>query len=60
MRVNREQNSILYLVRPKGQGACHTTDGEGRSRASCYYRVIDNGRLKHAPNEPGWCKGQVR
>jgi phosphoribosyl-AMP cyclohydrolase len=53
-RVNCEQNSILYLVRPKGEGACHTTDADGRSRPSCYYRVIDEGELKHAPYRPVW------
>lgn len=53
-RVNCEQNSILYLVRPKGEGVCHTKDSDGRSRPSCYYRVIDQGELRHAPYEPGW------
>jgi len=50
-RVNCEQNSILYLVRPKGQGACHTRNENGKSRASCYYRSLDfkKGELKHAP-----------
>ena len=49
IRVNCEQNSILYRVRPKGQGPCHTKDADGKSRPSCYYRVIDNGELKHVP-----------
>ena len=41
VRVNCEQNSLLYLVRPLGQGACHTKDQiTGRSRSSCYYRRI--------------------
>ena len=53
-RVNCEQNSILYLVRPKGEGACHTRDDRGRSRPSCYYRVIENGELKHAPYAARW------
>lgn len=53
-RVNCEQNSILYLVRPKGEGVCHTKDSNGKSRPSCYYRVIDQGELRHAPYEPGW------
>ena len=26
IRVNCEQNSLLYLVRPLGKGACHTKD----------------------------------
>lgn len=48
-RVNCEQNSILYLVKPKGKGACHTRDADGHSRSSCYYRVIEDGKLRHAP-----------
>jgi phosphoribosyl-AMP cyclohydrolase len=41
--VNCEQNSILYRVRPKGKGACHTKDSRGISRTGCYYRAIKNG-----------------
>lgn len=51
-RVNCEQNSILYRVRLKGQGACHTRDDSGTSRPSCFYRVIDDGQLRHVPYEP--------
>jgi phosphoribosyl-AMP cyclohydrolase len=40
IRVNCEQNSILYLVRPKGKGACHTKDETGKPRSGCYYRSI--------------------
>jgi len=40
VRVNCEQNSLLYRVRPAGTGACHTRGADGRSRASCYYRRI--------------------
>ena len=46
IRVNCEQNSLLYLVRPLGEGACHTKDADGRSRRSCYYRRIRDGRLE--------------
>ena len=41
--VNCEKNSLLYRVRPKGKGACHTKDSNGVSRTGCYYRVIKNG-----------------
>ena len=41
VRVNCEQNSLLYIVRLRGKGACHTKDGSGESRKSCYYRRID-------------------
>jgi phosphoribosyl-AMP cyclohydrolase len=37
VRVNCEQNSLLYRVRPRG-GVCHTKDSAGKTRALCYYR----------------------
>lgn len=40
VRVNCEQNSLLYKVRPAGQGACHTKGADGRARSGCYYRRI--------------------
>lgn len=45
IRVNCEQNSLLYLVKPLGEGACHTRDNLGKARASCYYRKIQDGQL---------------
>ena len=42
IRVNCEQNSILYRVRPKGQGACHVKDENGVARKGCYYRALTN------------------
>ena len=46
VRVNCEQNSLLYLVRPEGKGACHTRDAAGNTRMSCYYRRIADGKLE--------------
>ena len=43
VRVNCEQNSLLYLVRPQGAGACHTKDSAGTARAGCYYRRVVRG-----------------
>lgn len=40
VRVNCEQNSLLYRVRPRG-GVCHTRDAAGQTRPGCYYRRID-------------------
>ncbi len=49
VRVNCEQNSVLYRVRPAGQGACHTKGADGRSRSGCYYRRIrPDGTLEKA------------
>jgi phosphoribosyl-AMP cyclohydrolase len=39
VRVNCEQNSLLYRVRPKG-GVCHTKDASGQTRKRCYYRTL--------------------
>ena len=47
IRVNCEQNSILYLVTPAGKGACHTKNKAGIARPGCYYRRLrDNGSLE--------------
>jgi len=45
VRVNCEQNSLLYLVRPRGEGACHTKGEDGKARAGCYYRRLADGQL---------------
>jgi len=45
VRVNCEQNSLLYLVRLRRGGACHTRDSKGNYRLGCYYRKIKDGRL---------------
>ena len=48
VRVNCEQNSILYKVRPAGQGACHTKE-DGKARSGCYYRRLKaDGTLEKA------------
>ena len=46
VRVNCEQNSLLYRVRPRRGGICHTKNAAGQPR-NCYYRRLDfiNGSL---------------
>lgn len=46
IRVNCEQNSLVYIVRPKRGGICHTKNAQGQPR-NCYYRKLDleTGRL---------------
>ena len=46
--VNCEQNSLLYRVRPKKVGICHTKNRAGQSR-NCYYRRLDleTGKLEN-------------
>jgi phosphoribosyl-AMP cyclohydrolase len=39
-RVNCEQNSLLYFVRPRRGGICHTRNRQGSPR-NCYYRRIN-------------------
>jgi len=40
VRVNCEQNSLLYLVRPTSTGVCHTAGPDGNKRPTCYYRSV--------------------
>lgn len=48
VRVNCEQNSLLYRVRPLVEGICHTRNRADRAR-DCFYRRIDpdSGRLEN-------------
>jgi phosphoribosyl-AMP cyclohydrolase len=48
IRVNCEQNSLLYLVRRTTGGACHTVASSGSSRPGCYYRALtEDMTLRH-------------
>ena len=40
VRINCEQNSLVFLVTPRRKGACHTKDAAGNTRVSCYYRRV--------------------
>ena len=46
--VNCEQNSLVYRVRPRRGGICHTRNASGAAR-NCYYRRLDldSWRLEH-------------
>ena len=48
VRVNDEQNALLYLVRPNGGGICHTRNLKGEAR-NCFYRKLntDTGTLEN-------------
>ncbi|MBN2625540.1 MAG: phosphoribosyl-AMP cyclohydrolase [Spirochaetales bacterium] len=48
IRVNCEQNSLLYIVRPEKGKICHTRNSKGQAR-NCYYRRLDltTGRLEN-------------
>ena len=40
VRVNCEQNSLLYVVRPRRGGICHTKNEAGEPR-NCFYRRLN-------------------
>jgi len=40
VRVNCDQNSLVYRVIPKKENACHT------NRTTCYYRKIKSNRME--------------
>ena len=46
IRINCEQNSLLYLVTPEGKGACHVKRADGNPHTSCYYRKIEGNTLR--------------
>ena len=48
IRVNCEQNSLLFRVRPRRGGICHTHNAAGDAR-DCFYRRLnlDDGALEH-------------
>jgi phosphoribosyl-AMP cyclohydrolase len=46
VRVNCEQNSLLYRVRLRGKGSCHTKNDKGEARFGCYYRRIKGDGLE--------------
>jgi len=47
VRVNCEQNSLLYRVVPEQAGVCHVRNDVGETRPGCYYReVVDAATLR--------------
>jgi phosphoribosyl-AMP cyclohydrolase len=40
IRINCEQNSLVFLVTPQGRGACHAKRPDGSPYPTCYYRRI--------------------
>jgi phosphoribosyl-AMP cyclohydrolase len=53
IRINCEQNSLVYLVTPQGKGACHAKQPDGLPYKSCYYRRIrTDGTLELVEPDP--------
>ncbi len=50
-RVNCEQNSLLYRVRPRRGAICHTKNRAGQPR-NCYYRRIRPGTMDLENTDP--------
>lgn len=42
VRVDCDQDALLYIVERLGAGACHTRDAQGNTRLSCFYRKVDS------------------
>lgn len=49
--VNCEQNSLLYKVRPKRGGICHTKNRNGEAR-NCYYRKVNLNNMELENQDP--------
>jgi phosphoribosyl-AMP cyclohydrolase len=46
IRINCEQNSLLYIVTPEGKGVCHAKKPDGIPYPTCYYRrILPDGKL---------------
>ena len=41
IRTDCDQDALIYLVTPKGEGACHTKNSQGLTRKSCFYRKLN-------------------
>lgn len=45
IRVNCEQNSLLFRVVPEGKGVCHAKKPDGSPFGSCFYRKLTGDKL---------------
>ncbi len=45
IRIDCDQDALLYRVRLDGDGACHTRNDDGRPRHSCFYRSVGSDGL---------------
>ncbi|NCN04937.1 MAG: phosphoribosyl-AMP cyclohydrolase [Spirochaetales bacterium] len=45
VRVDCDQDALVYLVRPQGDGVCHTKGPDGKARRTCFYRRVNSPTL---------------
>jgi phosphoribosyl-AMP cyclohydrolase len=45
VRINCEQNTLLYLVLMKSKSACHVKDNNNKHYKSCFYRRLSSKKL---------------
>jgi phosphoribosyl-AMP cyclohydrolase len=45
IRINCEQNSLLFMVTPEGKGVCHAKNSSGLPYPTCFYRKLVNDQL---------------
>lgn len=46
IRLDCDQDALLYLVTPLGGGVCHTLGRDGKHRPTCFYRSLRDDRLE--------------
>ena len=51
IRINCEQNSLVYIVEAEGGGICHTYNKNGKAR-NCYYRNVNLESLELENTDP--------
>lgn len=49
IKVDCDQDALIYLVEMEGKGACHTRDKAGNTRRSCFYRKVVLDNKSHPP-----------
>ncbi len=47
IRIDCDQDTLLYLVEKQGKGVCHTNNQYGEKRETCFYRkFVSSNKLK--------------